>query len=298
MQHKNDGDSFSLHSPNTPRRYSRRTFVLLFISLAVLASTASQKHEPQALTVDAATIDAAIHKAVIYLHHEYTPELALLRESPETAPNKHWLMTDNWLAATALSRIGETQFATQLCEAIKNYGLLPHGLVEAIAGYNIQWPPRTERREQPVPGVWREIRDQEEMLDWNEYSDLALYGALYHHNQGHLIESYLLYKDTIKLFDGVGFADKVQAAEGNYTTYKLALAVYVAGQLGKPVDKTILQVLLDKQLLSGGFSALYDEAGQPINDSNTETTAYALLALSVLQPNNGQTFACKIPDYP
>jgi hypothetical protein len=294
MHHSNSGRTlFSL--PSIPHRCYPR-LLLLLISLGVLTLAASQNQIPQTFPIDNFPIDASINQAIVYLYDEYNPELALLRESPETAPHKHWLMTDNWLAAIALGRVGETGFATQLCEAIKKYGLVPHGLVEAVVGDNINWPPKTERPEQLIPGVKYEIRDGDEMLDWSEYSDLALYAALYHHNLGHTIKSRLLYNDAIKKFDGLGFADKAQVADEHYATYKLALTVYVANLLQEPVNEQILRALLDKQLSSGGFSALYNEAGQPVNDSNTETTAYALLALSSLRSNDNQTFSCEIQD--
>ncbi|MCP4165442.1 MAG: hypothetical protein GY759_06060 [Chloroflexi bacterium] len=71
----------------------------------------------------------------------------------------------------------------------------------------------------------------------------------------------------------------------DYATYKLALALYVGVVLNEPVDPVLLQTLLDKQFAGGdyrgGFVTLYTSAG-PVNDSNTEATAYAVLALSAV----------------
>lgn len=232
--------------------------------------------------VNQKSVETAIAGAVAYLHHEYNPTLGLIRESPETAPDKHWLMTDNWLAATALYRVNDTEFAAQIQATLKTYGNLQHGLIEAITGTDIAWPPRTHFPKEVKPNVWLETRDQQVMEDWSTYADLAFYRALDLYNEGRIAESRQQYKATIKQFTGVGFAD--QAFDGRYATYKLALAIYVAGTIGAPIDAAIVTAFLSKQHQdSGGFSALYDETGKPIGDSNTETTSYALLALSILR---------------
>jgi hypothetical protein len=77
--------------------------------------------------------------------------------------------------------------------------------------------------------------------------------------------------------------------------YHPLLTIYVGRLLDEPVDEKILEALLDKKQKSGGFIALYDKDGQPLNDTNTETTSYALLALSSLKPEYDLTFSCTIP---
>jgi hypothetical protein len=227
-------------------------------------------------------VDTITEKAITYLHHEYNPALGLIRESPETAPDKHWLMTDNWLAATALDRVHDTEFAAHIQATLQTYGYLQHGLIEAITGTDIAWPPRTHVYVKIKPNIWLETRNQQIMEDWSTYADLALYRALDLYNEGRIAESRQQYKAAMQRFDGIGFAD--QAFDGRYATYKLALAIYVAGTIGVSIDPAIVTALLSKQhQVSGGFSALYDETGNPIGDSNTETTSYALLALSIPQ---------------
>ena len=251
---------------------------LVLLCLYCLAPVACQ-NKP---LVKKETVNNAIERAVGYLHHEYNPTVALIRESPETAPDKHWLMTDNWLAAITLDRVNDTEFAAHIHATLETYGQLQHGLIEAIVGVDIGWPPRAPFPEEVKSGIWLETRNQQVMEDWSTYADLALYRALDLYNEGRIAESRQQYKAAIQQFDGFGFAD--QAFDGRYTTYKLALAIYIAGTIGVPIDPKIVSALLSKQYQnSGGFSALYDETGKPIGDSNTETTAYALLALSILQ---------------
>ncbi len=250
---------------------------IMLLLLCGLGLTACQNQR-----VETSTIDIAIKKSIAYLHHEYNPTLGLIRESPKTAPNKHWLMTDNWLAATALSRVNDDEFATKIHNQLQQYGSLEHGLIEALLGADITWPLRTPSQVEIEPGIWLEIRNQQVMEDWHSYTDLALYRALDLYNEGRIAESRQQYETIIRQFRGVGFAD--QAIDGRYTTYKLALAIYVAGTIDAPIDPKIVTELLSKQDRdTGGFSTLYDEAGRQIGDSNTETTAYALLALSIVQ---------------
>lgn len=85
--------------------------------------------------------------------------------------------------------------------------------------------------------------------------------------------------NTMRMFDGIGFQDK--AFNGAYETYKLALAIYVAQIVNidmKDGDK-ILEILLKMQDTSGGFHTHYDENFNPMGDTNTETTSFALLAI-------------------
>lgn len=291
-------------------QYHNPFFMYLLIWVAVLALTACALKPVQMVPVTPTiaptvvptvrpALDPSIKRASDYLKHELNRELGLLRESPKIAHHKHWLMTDNWLAANGLGIVGEAEFASRLCTQIKKYNPPRHGLIEALAGEDIKWPPKAPVQPTVMPGIWREERSGNVMKDWKEYSDLALYGALDEYNEGNLIESRKLYTEAIGSFHGVGFADKVFDIEHTYTTYKLALAVYVASLIGEPVDEKILEALLNKQQPSGGFITLYDKDGKLLNpesvDTNTETTAYALLALSSLKLDDKLTFSCELP---
>ncbi|MBI1296657.1 hypothetical protein GC175_17010 [bacterium] len=209
---------------------------------------------------------SATLQAVTYLQGEYNPTLGLYRESPETAPDRHWLATDNLLAVYALT--GEWKGPQ-------------HGLIEALTGQVVEWPPRGVVQAEVAPGVWQERRTGEGVFeDWRDYTDLLLYGALNAHNAGQPRLAHQLYTEAVTThWNGVGFADKAFHADSRYATYKVALAVIVATEIGEPPGEGLLDVLLSKQAPSGGFVAMYDASGQPVGDTNTETTAYALLAL-------------------
>jgi hypothetical protein len=122
--------------------------------------------------------------------------------------------------------------------------------------------------------------------DWRDYADLALYGALEAYNRGDSAQAYERYEHTMTLFSGVGFDDKAykRSQPKRYTTYKLALALYVGAVLDQPTNDKLLTALLAKQdKETGGFTTLYDSRGVRAGDTNTETTAYALLALATIQ---------------
>jgi hypothetical protein len=122
--------------------------------------------------------------------------------------------------------------------------------------------------------------------DWRDYADLALYGALEAYNRGDEVQAHERYRHAMTLFADIGFDDKAYhtSQPKRYTTYKLALALYVGAVLGQPRNDKLLAALLTKQDdTTGGFFTLYNSQGIHQGDSNTETTAYALLALATIQ---------------
>jgi len=152
-------------------------------------------------------------------------------------------------------------------------------VIEALTGEPIAWPPRTHTHSELLPGVWHEERiTGAPMLDWADYADLALYGALEAWNRGDADEAHSRYAEAMTLFDGIGFDDA--ATDTHYATYKLALALFVGKRLNEDARPDLLAALLAKQDETGGFVTLYNRQGAPEGDANTETTSYALLALT------------------
>lgn len=215
--------------------------------------------------------------AVSYLRAQYNPDTGLLRESPETAPNVHWIQTDNRLCIWALSPV-----APDLAMRLR-FGLLPypqqrHGMIEILRGEVGTFPPYVPAQNAVKPSVWTETRTHgATMPDWAEYADLALYAALSAYNAGDGVEALRLYADAVKMWDGVGFRDR--AFDGRYASYKLALAVIVANKIGGTIDPEILGQLSRLQADTGGYFAHYTADGA-VGDTNTESTCYALLAQS------------------
>lgn len=249
-------------------------------------------------------------RALNYLWAQFNPdpEVRLLRESPTVAPNNYWLTTDNKLAAYVLTRAGEFDHAAAISITLRAWGDPQHGLIEALWGAEVASSPHVEAQSIITTTARGEVIRLEERLtgavyeDWAEYADLALYGALIAWNRSDVDAARQDYATALAHYDGVGFADwaymhPLPGQPSLYATYKLALALHVARVIGIPEDarlRQIREILLALQAppctfdengasYNGGFYTLYDRdtGGGPIHrgDPNTETTAYAVLAL-------------------
>ncbi len=163
-------------------------------------------------------------------------------------------------------------------------------MIEVLDGQIIDWPPYVATPHRlSAKNVWVEEHPTtgNQFDDWPTYADLRSYRALGLFNEGKRLQARLLYIGLIIDFkrNGKGFEDAVYAAsvkegEGHYETYKLALALIAGHRLGFPVNRQILAALLAQQADSGGFVTHYNEEGEARGDTNVETTALALLALT------------------
>ena len=70
----------------------------------------------------------------------------------------------------------------------------------------------------------------------------------------------------------------------NFETYKLALALYVGSVIDQPPTSAdqMLDILLGMQNSDGGFFTHYTSGRTAMGDTNTETTAFVLLALNAV----------------
>ncbi len=270
-------------------------WALIFLSILLVGCTV-----PPAPSAPVPSLDAPISAAHCFLAARYSPAYKLLQESPIVAPNRYWLATDNRLAVYALRAVEDDVHAAALAVSIAAHGGRRHGLIEALTGENIQWPPRTETQAEVDGTIWNEHRfTGARYEDWREYADLALFAALDAHNEGNDQQAVTRYRQALKLFNGIGFADKPYTStvgHGLYTTYKLALALHVAAQIKEPPDSRLLPALLGKQDESGGFVTLYDASGTPQGDASTETTSYAILGLTAIAHYSDSTPPSAISD--
>ena len=93
-----------------------------------------------------------------------------------------------------------------------------------------------------------------------------------------------LFNIGAEMYDGIGFNDTAfqqGSAGGVYQTYKLALYIYVANELGEQVPSSVFTNLMRMQNTdSGGFCTGYLSNFSNDNTStNTETTCLAILEL-------------------
>jgi hypothetical protein len=227
----------------------------------------------------------SVQRGLAFLTARYNPTVGLLNESPIVAPNKYWLTNDNALAAYAFARLGQLEMSATLQSSLQRYGHDSNGLIEAVWGLPVSFPPYAARQEMlskvVTDEIWQEFHDGGPRLeDWAEYSDLGFLGALNEYQQGHIAESLAIFSNTLAQFDGMGFHDK--AFNSLYATYKLALALYAGATIHAPIPNgdQLLKILGTMQTADGGFTTDYRDLDTPEGDANTETTAFALLAQS------------------
>jgi hypothetical protein len=131
--------------------------------------------------------------------------------------------------------------------------------------------------------IWTEEHESDNRYeDWQEYANLGFLMALNSNNLKNETLAQEQVLTTMQMFDGKGFRDK--AFNESYETYKMALAIYASrkSSLVLQDEDKILEILLKMQDKNGGFHTHYDENLNPMGDTNTETTSFALLAIHTL----------------
>jgi hypothetical protein len=229
---------------------------------------------------------APIQRGLGFLNGQYDAGVGLLREAPHAAPHTYWLTNDNALAAYAFGQLGNQAMEKTLTSSIQRYGSATNGLIEAVWGAPIPQPPYVDRKVMVTKlgeeQVWQESHtDGARMDDWRTYANLAFLEALSEQNRGYSEKAKTDFDLAMKQFDGTGFKDAAYA--GRYETYKVALALYAGSKIRASLQSTgpkLLSVLLAQQSDDGGFVTHYVDRHTPTGDTNTETTALALLALN------------------
>ena len=226
---------------------------------------------------------APLQRGQEFLNARYNPSLGLLNEAPVAAPKKYWLANDNALAAHAFYRVGDTEMSDSLERSLERYGYSTNGLIEVVWGETVSFPPHVASSviltKVGDAEIWQEFHlEGPRFEDWAEYADLGFLGALNEYAQGNPAESLRIFANTLSKFDGTGFRDK--AYNGQYDTYKLAMALYAGATIHAPIPNgnEILDALQAMQAPDGGYFTNYTYVIAPKGDENTETTAWALLA--------------------
>lgn len=264
-----------------------RLFVALLIIYIFIISTIILINIFSFYFPPSTSMRAVIRDGLIYLNDQINPELGLLRESPEVAPNKYWLTNDNALAGYTYSQLGYKDTRRMILRNVVNYGDFENNFIEVVMGHVVDMPPRIPEAvlitKIGEAEIWTEKHESDSRYeDWQEYANLGFMMALNSVNQdnGDLAREQVL--TTMQMFDGKGFRDK--AFNGSYETYKLTLAIYTARKANMILqdEAKILEILLEMQDKNGGFHTHYDENLNPLGDTNTETTSFALLALTLV----------------
>jgi hypothetical protein len=225
-----------------------------------------------------------VQKGLAFLKARYNPAVGLLNEAPTVAPHTYWITNDNVLAAYTFEYFNQPEMNGALRKTIEQYGQASNGLLEVLWGEPVEFPPFTAHTEQIAQmgedKILKELHTSGQLLeDWAQYADMSIWGALNSYRMGRQTEALIIFSNTMALFDGVGFRDK--GFNGQYETYKLALALYVGSTIkaSMPAANKLHATLKAMQKADGGFFTHYLDQTQPHGDTNTETTSLALLAL-------------------
>jgi hypothetical protein len=225
----------------------------------------------------------SIQHGIAFLNARFNPTLGLLNESPQVAPHKYWLTNDNALAAYTFNQLGMPDKSDVIKSSMQHYGFNSNGLIDVVWGTPVSYPPYVGRQVMlsrvGTDEIWQEFHDDGARFeDWADYANLGFLGALNQFDQGHIDESRSTFSKTLAQFDGVGFHDK--AFDGQYETYKLALALFVGATIQAPIPNgdQLLKILMSTQAADGGFITHYRDPSTLVGDANTETTSFALLA--------------------
>lgn len=259
-------------------RIARRRF-LGFTLLGLTGPAWARSDEPD--------LDAAIRRGRSFLADLLDAELGLLPEY--RGASVYWLSHDNELASLVLAR-SHPEVARTIDAALRREGLeRSDGKMALVARGPV--PPHllplrryelTTVRQAGGKTIRTEVVTDQLVPDWQRYTDLLCYGALAESDPALARRHWAA---VLQLWDGHGFRDPAGREQKLYATYKLALALIVAGRLNAwdDVPPGLVDRLQAQQADSGGWITDYRADGQRVGLANVETTGLAILGLEASQ---------------
>ena len=120
----------------------------------------------------------------------------------------------------------------------------------------------------------------EPFIDWQDYGDLLFFTAIAEAHRDR-VRALDCFGRAVRMWDGCGFRDRVVIVGGLHETYKLALALIAARELGQTphICDESRRTLLRLQDDAGGWVREFDAEGNPFGETCVEATALAILAL-------------------
>jgi hypothetical protein len=145
-----------------------------------------------------------------------------------------------------------------------------------------------------------EICNGSEISNWQEYTDRLLYVALSYHWQNNDTAAIQYFENAVSMWDLTGINDNSTKTDGYYTTYKLALLLYVSNVLGRRLSfeyGLAMRIWSLQRETDGGIITNYFANGTTYGDANTETTSIVIIAMLTAQKPSMGTFAFYYPWY-
>ena len=236
-----------------------------------------------------------------FLESQYVPEARLLRAATTAYPENTtiWIASDNLLAARALAVLGSPYAPIIETELQNKYNGGRNGQHEVLLGINI--PNQFYEPVIVILGtiysskfnatltVKYEYHNGTLFSNWQDYADLIVYRALDSLLEGSRPYAEELFKKFMSMWDGYGFRDG--AYDGKYSTYKLALAIYLYRALKaagsnmyqyEDIISKCYEIISELQRSDGGIITDYMVKNGdiiPTGDANVETTSIVVLAV-------------------
>lgn len=255
------------------RASARLVIVAMVLSLISLPIISLARHN-----------DTATDLMEAYLFTNYNPDLGLISEAPNAEPTTYFLYSDNYVASLALEDLDLNVPSLGVYKVLAGYSVdseyFANGFTQVVLDVVGD---KVIKSESPDPTV--------RLPDWKEYADRLLLSSINYANRGDLDQASGLFDLAAGMYDGTGLNDKAAQANGEYATYKLALYIIAANRLN--LDRPELHEMADTILALqesdpdsnryGGIYTEYDSNLSPLphTDTNTETTALCLFALTL-----------------
>lgn len=262
--------------------------LLLFILVPIQENTGSMIMEPD------------WQGMLRFLRSQYVESIGLLRAATRAYPDNItiYIANDNVLAARALAVFGDHELSSRILNKLnKEYGGGLNNRIEILFGMDIPdiFNDTINELLAEIDGyrIVYERRGSQTMLDWYEYADLLVYGALDKLLSGSRSDAELLFLNLTKMWDGYGFRDKAFNSTGIYATYKCALFIYlyraleasssnVTREYAHIMKKCHEIIAFAQDPVTGGIRTDYRVLNNRLvieGDVNVETTSIVVLAL-------------------
>jgi len=262
----------------------RSTPILLLILIAAIPETLASARSTPYMVPSAGNRVAELKRLETFLLNQFTPEVGLVRESPNSSilPT-YWLLSDNLLASLALCHYYPGK-AEIINATLMKYGYLRNGIHEVLLGETLTIPLETPEvivvANTTDYTIKTEIRKGKVMNDWIDYADLLCYASVSEWNAGHRGMAKNYFFRALDLWNGIGLFDKPTRLDGFYSTYKLALLLYTSRLIGESIAYRwkLEEILWSFQREDGGVRSHYLGNLTSRREANSETASIILIA--------------------
>jgi len=273
-------------------------YVLAFTIVFVLAFSL-----PYVFT-NRSPVEECVNKHLLreFLESQYASEIGLLRASTSANPDSSrvYVASDNLLASRALAVLNSKLASKVITTLNDRYGGGFDSLHEVLLGIKI--PDKFYCRYNEYLGnvstskfgtleIYYEKPNYNcTIRNWDKYADLLVYKALNSLLHGSKSYAEHLFEKLMGMWDGNGFKDI--AFRGEYSTYKIALAIFLYRALKASKSSQIVKyngiiekcykIICEMQRGDGGIVTNYvvlNGKTIAVGDANTETTSIVVLAL-------------------